>query len=153
MKFQRIRIKMKYRSVSFSAFMCSLQLSGAETMWPIYRIHWGVAVSTSKMLESSSGSCHKTWRADVDANNCPTCRVELSFWVGGQLVHHFSLLLRENRALSQLGSGCIENLLKWIHIGTKWKWTPKCHTLWETGSPMRRMHGHLLWVGIIRPEE
>lgn len=42
--------------------------------------------------------------------------------------------LCENEVLFQLGSGCIENLLKWIHIGLKWKWTPKCHILWDTGS-------------------
>ncbi len=89
------------------------------------------------MLDSSS-SFHSNWTVGVDVNNCRTRK--LSFRVYYRIAGGASLLSSSMWKWSsefcsvQYGLGCLENLLKWIHIGPKWKWTPKCHILWDTGS-------------------
>lgn len=75
-------------------------------------------------------------RVDIDVNDCPPLTVDwvhCSIAVGAPPVQSFHVRM-EFCFSSDLV--CFENVLKWIHIGLKCKWTPKkCHILWDTGSP------------------
>lgn len=116
---QEIRIKIKRIKVShFSS------LTGPESTW--LNVKCSEKQPSSSSFQSDSGHT-------VDVNNWPACRVDFECTIGWQLVHHFSGLLCENGVLFQLRSRYIENLLKWIHLAPKRKWTPKCHILWDIG--------------------
>lgn len=118
---------------------------GRNPMALLYQ--WGVAISTIKMLESSS-SCHNTQTVGIDVNDCPSCSVYFSFWVysiGWQSEHHSSGLFCENGVLFQLGS-------RWIswneYMLDRRESEPQNVTYCEMHARM-----HLLWVGIIRQWE
>lgn len=115
--------------------MCSLELSGAVPVWPIIEFTEESPYLPLKCLIPAAeltklAEWTQMWITVLPAESI--CHFErIIRW---QLVHHFSVLLCENGVLFQLGSGCIENLLKLIHIGPKWKWAPKCHILRDMGS-------------------